>query len=946
MAEPLVISPKAVSLNFTEGNSTTLEAVVADNHADKKVIWSSSNSDLLSVTAEDEPGRKAVVKVITTAPIEEETSVTITAILEGTEFNAASLVTVRPPETVRSPKAIIGEAEGLAGGEKYVAPGTIIELKTETYGAQIFYTITEDGSEPAVPVIDTDDEGNPVSGAGTVLYNGSFTLTKDVTRIKAVAAQKSLIESSMSEFKFSVKKNDWGDVENETSTLLAKYLKDDVFNGDSGNIKDQLWYVFGNDIEGYQIAEEPGKAGNISKTYTGDKITFNDEIYVFSGNRRLVENRDYTVAYTNNVVVPVSAKLPTVTLKGKGNYKFSSAFTFAVTEENLAKAVVTSEHVVTILSGAKLTTVKPQVIFGTKKLAAGKDYELRFYSDKDCKNQVDAAKEVTKAGSYFIQIAAKGTNFAGVVEKPVEVRVISKTDKNAVQVSKLKVAITDANGKAAKLPYDKERTAAELKAMLSSPDGQYRIVVTEGKTVLEQGFDYTVDFRDESTKSVKAYESAGKHNIVICGRVKTAEELAEEGANQKQYIGEKTASLEITGTLISKAKVAGLKTSVEYTGAEITLSDLFNESDKNLKPAWKQDNKPVLYAGTDKLIEGDDYKVTYENTGVIGKFDLVYTGINGCTGTLKKTITVKAHGMTAKAADITVSAPESVTYVKSGAKPKVTVMHGTRVLTEGVDYTVTYKNNTKVFTDAITAQNVKKAPTAVIKGMGNYSGSGKSVSFRIEKAPLSQVKVVANDVTFDAKKSGKSGYMLVVPKLLDDGKAVTNGKNKDIDAVNKKTDYSYFYQVATTLGNGDKKAAGDPVGATDKVPAGTIIRVEVTVNIAADNKNTPYTKDTDKLVGYYRVLKDKSYDISKYNVVVKDPSILYFEAGKQIRLTESDLKVYSGKGAAENVLEAGSYEIVSFTDSYKVGTASLVIRGLGEYGGTKTVKLKIVARTK
>lgn len=50
------------------------------------------------------------------------------------------------------------------------------------------------------------------------------------------------------------------------------------------------------------------------------------------------------------------------------------------------------------------------------------------------------------------------------------------------------------------------------------------------------------------------------------------------------------------------------------------------------------------------------------------------------------------------------------------------------LLTQGIDYTVSYKNNTKAFIQQ--GENSQKAPTVTIKGKGNYEKSATE-TFRI-----------------------------------------------------------------------------------------------------------------------------------------------------------------------------------------------------------------------
>lgn len=52
----------------------------------------------------------------------------------------------------------------------------------------------------------------------------------------------------------------------------------------------------------------------------------------------------------------------------------------------------------------------------------------------------------------------------------------------------------------------------------------------------------------------------------------------------------------------------------------------------------------------------------------------------------------------------------------------------------------------------------------------------------------------------------------------------------------------------------------------------------------------------------------------------------------------------AGEGSA--IKEAPDYEILedSYVNNVRKGTASVKVRGLGDYGGTKTVKFKIQAK--
>ena len=85
---------------------------------------------------------------------------------------------------------------------------------------------------------------------------------------------------------------------------------------------------------------------------------------------------------------------------------------------------------------------------------------------------------------------------------------------------------------------------------------------------------------------------------------------------------------------------------------------------------------------------------------------------------------------TAKASSFKVTdMPKDLTYTGKAIEPKFTVIvkeDGTdKVLTEGVDYKVTYTNNVKVGT-----------AKATITGIGNGYGGTKTVTFKIKPQKL------------------------------------------------------------------------------------------------------------------------------------------------------------------------------------------------------------------
>ncbi|MBO4901517.1 MAG: InlB B-repeat-containing protein [Lachnospiraceae bacterium] len=813
-----------------------------------------------------------------------------------------------------------------------VSRGTRVMLSTATVDAEIYYTT--DGSDPDKAAYDAAVASHTTDTCATKRYSDALVINERTT-ICAYAYKDGRNPGKIASFTYDV--NDWGDISDE--------MRYDLFQGRIGDVPEDLWYL----IDGRKY--EAAGTTALEMPYTGNSITINDRIVVYQGTRKLQENRDYTVSYSNNTAVmkdPEGKKAPTVKIKGKGNYGGTAAFTFKITEADLAGAVLTSEKTVTVAAGNKvaLGNTKPTLSFSGKKLTLNKDYALTYYTGTVEDGQVVAnpAKEYLKQPwqTYSIRISAvSGGSFKGEYADTITVKTVSGTDKNVIQVSTLKVG--NASGKAITLPYDGvEVTPGMLFDNRGGLTPQAYVYVKSPSDPLVYGKDYTVELTDEDNSS------AGTHTFVIRGS---------ENNTGNCYIGEKSGTFEIQGVSLSKVKIAGLNTTAEYTGSAITLSDLFNASEKTITDhnkatakIWtavtlyttsetKENGKKVtvyepLRLSTDGV--SGDYTVSMENNGAVGKFDLVFHGINGYTDTVQKTITIKAYDVNDTGRPnprINIQSSDAV-YSKAGSIPeKVIVRDGDRILLEGIDYTVSYKNNTKIVADYAELK-ASARPTVVVKGMGNYSGSNTATYFNILKGRLDQcAELTVNDIVFNAK--GKAGYMLATPKLTDNGKAVTSGNNKDVDAFDVKKDCAYYYAEDTFV-NGVLKCAGSAVAPTDPVAAGTLIKVVLPVTVS--NGNSPYRAGTYSMEAYYKVI---SADISKATVSFVNGYTPEFCNGEPVVPMKNDQLIVK---IGTEQLKNSDYEIVSIDANRFPGSATMEIRGRGSYGGVKkftfTIKTK------
>ena len=367
------------------------------------------------------------------------------------------------------------------------------------------------------------------------------------------------------------------------------------------------------------------------------------------------------------------------------------------------------------------------------------------------------------------------------------------------------------------------------------------------------------------------------------------------------YSGTLKIPFAITGTPISKAVIDGIPKTADYTGNPITLST------SALKVYIKADRTNPQK----NLVLGRDYTVSYKDNTAAGSATVIFTGKGGYTGSTKKTFKINPFDCSPSAADagrlsVTVSTPAP--YSKDGAKPAVTVKFRcgngvTRKLTENADYKLSYSNNTKVAD--------KKKPTVTVTGKGSFKGS-RSAEFTIVPKNLGKVTVTAADKVFSPKEGN---YVTTVTLTDDNGKKLKAGTDYE-------KDFEYFY--ADDNSPVDTKATAD---------AGKKIRVVVK---AKDGGNYSGTAEA--------VFRITAADIKSVTVGPIDAQTY---TGNAVKIDASKLTVKNGKAPLtpyDASTGKGDFRIREYSNNVNKGTATLVLEGVGNYGGTKSVTFKINAR--
>ena len=298
---------------------------------------------------------------------------------------------------------------------------------------------------------------------------------------------------------------------------------------------------------------------------------------------------------------------------------------------------------------------------------------------------------------------------------------------------------------------------------------------------------------------------------------------------------------------------------------------------------YKKPAATVTFGGK-VLQEGKDYTISYRNNLNVGVTTVIATGMGDYTGYTSKNFTITKRAM----AGGTVSVASSVSFTGSNITPSVTVKIGSRTLTSGTDYTISYSNNKNVGTASV-----------YVYGKGNYSGSLSA--------------------KFD-----------IVPAKQQIQKLETRYKGFYIDWAQKgsATGYDVEYSVNSNM-------------------SGAVSR-----HLTA---NKPDTLTVSGLAG------DKTYYVRVRSYTNVNGKVYYgaWSDVKSIKTANNDItkatvsgistKAFTGKAITQNVtvkvgntvLKKGTDYTVSYSNNKKVGNATVKITGKGKYGGVITKTFKI-----
>ncbi len=411
-----------------------------------------------------------------------------------------------------------------------------------------------------------------------------------------------------------------------------------------------------------------GYTNAYTSAYTGEQIKPEEVKLTFSGDD-LIEGKHYELAYGENTAVGKG----TVVIHGLGEYGGTKTVTFTIGKKAVTEGTIQINPAT--YTGA---TLKPGEDDITVTLTDGTDSTdetngtvLEYgtdYTVSRCTNCVnvwleDDTDNYPEAKAPVVTITLKG-NYSGTLTSDAGDYVI---EQRSLEDSDITVTVSD----------------VQITSKVTVGETLPTVTVKYGSKTLKNGTDYTLG---ELTETTETTETAKKYQVTLTGTGNYADSVMGE--------------FHYYTTAISNAKVKVSSISAQtYTGGQITPE------------------VTLTVSGT-ALVEGRDYELSYGENKAVGRGTVVIHGLGDYGGTRTVTFTIARKSLTTD--DVTVSNAQNWEYTGDAVKPEVVLTYGEQTLEQGVDYTLSYKNNTNV-----ADSTAKAAPTIVITGKGNYMGSLK-----------------------------------------------------------------------------------------------------------------------------------------------------------------------------------------------------------------------------
>lgn len=563
-----------------------------------------------------------------------------------------------------------------------------------------------------------------------------------------------------------------------------------------------------------------------------------------------------------------------------------------------------------------------RVYYKNTLLQEGKDYSVKYT------NNVKVARynAINSKGASIaptVTITGKGSYASSIVRR---FTIVSASGAASVRRITSSGVILTYSLDGGKTYSDKLMASYEAKPIVP----MVKVTLKQDGTELTEGKDYTVRFSNNRLASNKA-------SITITGIDKYYGSIV-----KKFTISPKNIKGLSSSDIIIKYKDEDPSTEgyqVIYSKKNQILNMIDEVTVKDVEPI--EINK--------------DYKASYKYDKATNKYIITVTGKGNYTGTYSEEANIQIIEKTISDADIAYSNEILLVNNKTGIyNQKITVKDSEgNALKDKSEYNLVYKYksattvNNKTFGsvnrkagDIVDKNDYLPAEAVIIAEITGNTAKNYTGVRQVEFKYISQYKfddeyidATVSDVVWNNKGGICKPSIVLVNKLTK--KKLSAGRDFE-KFTETKTEYNnytyaeetYVTQVVNKKNVLIKRNAGDTVRKADIVPVGAHI------NATFRGKGS-YSTDVKVYDFYY------TYNIAKATVTVAPQEY----GGKPVCPDKSAITITYKNGKDVVTIPKTSYEIVAYEKNNSLGNAKIKIRGLGNYGGVKTVSFKIVKKT-
>ncbi len=600
---------------------------------------------------------------------------------------------------------------------------------------------------------------------------------------------------------------------------------------------------------------------------------------------------DYTVAYEGNTTVNQAAS---VTVTGIGNFDRSLTKTFRITKDLLDYIDSASVDRTPLVYNGAVQHPKVNINFKTNDIEENRDYELVW--DEDCINAGEHTVVIRGIGDYGGEMSLTFT--------------IGKRDISHVQID----------------IEDYEFTGSEIDPMVVVSDPEISETPFGGDVYVITGI--------ENNKEI------GTATVTI------------EAVETSNYTGTTSGTFEITPVDLQSARMTSsqIDSPQDYTGNPITPGFTVTDTRRNARgDAISEEDGESFYV----LVEGTDYSVEYTDNIYPGETPatVTVTGTGSYTGTLVKVFDIQADLSLAEIAPIPAQA-----YTGEEVRPELSVTLGDRTLRENFDYRVEYTDNIERGTALATIYPMEGS---------HYTGSNQA-SF-----------VISRDIAGADIEISHSEYVFTGGAICPEVTVVFEGKNLVLG-----TDFNVTYENNVNVGTATIVISGiggydgsvtltfeivsrDITDARielidseftytggDITPAAAVVLGDIVLKQGVDyeiryenNRNVGTASIIVTGIGGNEGTVRRTYEIIKRNITrctfanITDKIFTGTPTAQDLIVTDTTPTRAADDGTTTLVLNR-DYTL-TYENNAAPGVATLVVSGIGNYGGTKTIRYLI-----